>query len=73
MPSDYLITWLLSRIDPVLFGSPTAKALAAAAGDPRDAARNSLPQLMEGLTDISSGDCPTETADYIDERLGEMN
>src|SRR4051794_24890282 len=36
MPSDYLLTWLLSRLDPLQFGSPTAKALAAATGDPRD-------------------------------------
>jgi hypothetical protein len=28
IPSDYLLTWLLSRLDPAQFGSPTAKALA---------------------------------------------
>jgi len=26
MPSDYLLTWLLSRLDPLQFGSPTANA-----------------------------------------------
>src|SRR5690242_1041591 len=33
MPSDYLLTWLLSRLNPAQFGSPTAIALAAATGD----------------------------------------
>jgi len=72
MPSDYLLTWLLSRLDPLQFGSPSAKALAAATGDPRQASRNSLPDLTAGLTDISPEDCETDHADYIDERLGEM-
>src|SRR5260221_13940418 len=43
MPSDYLLTWLLARLDPLQFGSPTARALAAATGDPPDRPRNSLP------------------------------
>ena len=34
MPSDYLRTWLLARLDPLQFGSPTAKALAAATARP---------------------------------------
>ena len=72
MPSDYLLTWLLSRLDPLQFGSPSAKALAAACGDPREGSRNSLPDLAERLTDIAPEDCPTDTAEYIDERLGEM-
>jgi hypothetical protein len=72
MPSDYLLTWLLSRLDPLQFGSPSAKALAAASGDPREASRNSLPELTAGLADIAPEDCETDHADYIDERLGEM-
>ena len=73
MPSDYLLTWLLSRLDPLQFGSPTAKALAAATGDPRERSRNSLPELAASLTDVATEDCPAEPADYIDERLGEMS
>ena len=70
MPSDYLLTWLLSRLDPLKFGSPTAKALAAATGDPRDASRQSLPELTASLTD---DECPMEGAEVIDQRLGEMS
>jgi hypothetical protein len=72
MPSDYLLTWLLSRLDPLRFGSPSAKALAAATGDPRETSRNSLPGLTASLADIAPEDCETDHADYIDERLGEM-
>jgi len=71
MPSDRLLTWLLSRLDPLRFGSPTAKALAAATGDPREAARNSMPQLLDSLTDVAPEDCPTEEIDFLDPRLGE--
>lgn len=73
MPSDYLLTWLLSRLDPLQFGSPSAKALAATAGDPREASRNSLPDLTASLADIAAEDCETDVADYIDERLGEVS
>lgn len=72
VPSDYLLTWLLARLDPLQFGSPTAKTLALAAGNPRDASRQGLPQLLDSLVDVASEDCPTETAEAIDERLGEM-
>ena len=34
IPSDHLLTWLLSRLDPATFGSPAAKAHALATGDP---------------------------------------
>jgi hypothetical protein len=71
MPSDYLLTWLLARLDPLQFGSPAAKSLAAS-GDPRDAARNTLPQLTAALTDVAPEDCACAPADYIDNRLGEM-
>lgn len=73
IPSDYLLTWLLSRLDPLQFGSPSAKALAAAAGDPRETCRTSLPDLTAALTDIAPDECETDHADYIDERLGEMS
>lgn len=72
MPSDYLLTWLLSRLDPLQFGSPSAKALAAATGDPRDQARNSLPELTAGLTDVAPDDCEADSGDFLDERLGEV-
>ncbi len=75
MPSDYLLTWLLARLDPLQFGSPSAKALAAAtpSGDARTVAAAELPALAASLTDVAPDDCPIESAEYIDERLGEMN
>ena len=72
MPSDYLLTWLLSRLDPLQFGSPTARALAGAAGDPRDIARNSLPRLIDALTDVAPQDCECDSGAIIDDRLGEI-
>jgi hypothetical protein len=71
MPSDHLLTWLLSRLDPLRFGSPTAKALAAATGDPREAARHDMPSFLDSLSDVTLQDCPTEDIDFLDERLGE--
>ena len=70
IPSDYLLTWFLSRLDPAQFGSPSAKALAAT-GDPRDAARNSLPALMASFEDVPEEECGFEPIDFIDPRLGE--
>ena len=70
MPSDYLLTWLLSRLDPLQFGSPNARALVAATGNPRERSRQSLPELVASLTD---DDCATESGDYLDERLGEVS
>ena len=71
IPSDYLLTWLLARLDPLTFGSPAAKAQALAAGDPRDKARKDLPQLMASFEDVPEEECPTEHIDYLDDRLGE--
>lgn len=71
IPSDYLLTWLLSRLDPLQFGSPTAKALAGATGDPRASARIDLPQLLASLHDVPEAECDVEPIDYLDERLGE--
>lgn len=71
-PSDYLLSWLLARLNPSMFGSPTAKALAAATGDPLDHSRQALPELTASLTDIPDAECPIAQAEQIDDRLGEM-
>jgi hypothetical protein len=71
IPSDYLLTWFISRLDPLQFGSPAARALAAATGDPREKARNELPALMDAFEDVPEEECPTEDIDFLDERLGE--
>ena len=51
--------------------SPSARTLAAAAGDPREAARNSLPDLMATFENVPEEECPFEPIDYLDGRLGE--
>ena len=71
IPSDYLLTWFISRLDPATFGSPAAKAHALATGDPRDQARRELPDLMANFKDVPEEECPTEDVDFLDERLGE--
>jgi hypothetical protein len=71
IPSDYLLTWFISRLDPLQFGSPGAKALAAASGDPREKARNELPGLMASFEDVPEEECEFEAIDYLDGRLGE--
>jgi hypothetical protein len=71
IPSDYLLTWFISRLDPAMFGSPTARALAAATGDPRETARAELPGLMASFADVPEEDCPTDSVDFLDERVGE--
>jgi hypothetical protein len=71
IPSDYLLTWFIARLDPLMFGSPTAQALAAATGDPREAARREIAGLMDSFEDVPEEDCPTEEIDYLDPRLGE--
>src|SRR5690349_21897385 len=72
IPSDYLLTWLLARLDPLTFGSPTAKAHALATGDPCEKARRELPQLMGKLADVPPEECECDEGEYIDDRLGEM-
>ena len=72
IPSDYLLTWLLSRLDPLTFGSPAARAHALATGDPLEKARKDLPRLMAGFTDVSPQECECDEGEYIDERLGEI-
>ena len=71
IPSDYLLTWMLSRLDPLSFGSPAARAQALARGDPREQARKDLPQLMASLEDVPEEECATEGIDFLDDRLGE--
>jgi hypothetical protein len=71
IPSDYLLTWFIARLDPLQFGSPGAKALAAATGDPREKARNELPGLIASFEDVPEEECPTEDIDFLDDRLGE--
>jgi len=71
MPSDYLLTWLLSRLDPLRFGSPAAKAHAAVTGDPHDRSREALPQLLDSFIDVPGDECEAEPLDFLDPRLGE--
>jgi hypothetical protein len=71
IPSDYLLTWFISRLDPRQFGSPTAQALAAATGDPRDAARREIDDLIDTFEDVPEEECPTDEIDHLDARLGE--
>jgi hypothetical protein len=71
IPSDFLLTWLLSRLDPLTFGSPAAKALAAATGDPRAKARQELPGLIASFQDVPESECPTAGIDHLDGRTGE--
>jgi hypothetical protein len=73
IPSDYLLTWLLARLDPLTFGSPAARAHALAHGDPLTKAREVLPQLMESFTDVSTEECACDDAEHFDERLGEVS
>lgn len=73
IPSDYLLTWLLSRLDPLTFGSPAAKAHALANGDPLARARAELPQLLASFTDVSPEECECDEGEYFDERLGEIS
>ena len=67
IPSDYLLTWLLSRLDPLQFGSPTAQALAAATGDPREKSRNELPALIASFANVPADECACEPIDFLDE------
>jgi len=71
IPCTRLLTWFISRLDPLQFGSPAARAHALAAGDPREQARRELPILLDSFEDVPEEECPTEDIDYLDERLGE--
>lgn len=71
IPCTRLLTWFISRLDPLNFGSPAAQAHALATGDPREKARQELPGLIAGFEDVSGEECPTEDIDFLDPRLGE--
>ena len=71
IPCTRLLTWFISRLDPLQFGSPMAQARALAMGDPREQARRDLPVLMARFEDVPEEDCPTESIDFLDDRLGE--
>ena len=71
IPCTRLLTWLISRLDPLQFGSPMAQARALAMGDPREQARCDLPVLMASFEDVPEEECPTESIDFLDDRLGE--
>jgi len=71
IPCSRLLTWFISRLDPVNFGSPAAQAHALATGDPRAKARQELPMLMAAFEDVPEEECPTESIDFLDDRLGE--
>jgi len=53
LPSDRLLMWLLTRLDPRRFAAPWELRKDAAA-DPQAAARESFPALLEALPDIES-------------------
>ena len=72
IPSDYLLTWLLARLDPAAYGSPAAKAHVAATVDPREQARADMPALLASFADVSPDDCECDVPEFIDARLGEM-
>lgn len=72
IPSDYLLTWLLARLNPLQFGSPAARAQALA-NDPCNAARNEMPKLLDSLTDVPPEECECESGEEIDHRLGEID
>lgn len=71
IPCTRLLTWFISRLDPLNFGSPAAQAHALTAGNPREQARNELPLLMASFEDVPEDECPTEDIDFLDDRLGE--
>jgi hypothetical protein len=71
LPSDRLLTWLLSHLDPARFGGPMRQAMLAGA-DPRTLAAVALPALSAAMTDIAPEDCKCESGAFVDHRSGEM-
>ena len=53
--------------------STTCASLAAATGNPRDAARADLPALAAALRDVSPDDCECDDFEEISFRTGEMD
>ena len=71
LPSDRLLTWLLTHLDPMRFGGPVRQAMLGTS-DPRTLAAAALPALTASLTDIDSDDCECEPPAFVDHRAGEM-
>ena len=71
IPCTRLLTWFISRLDPLNFGSPAAQAHALATGDPRERARQELPGLMASFEDVPEEECPTDEIEFLDGWLGE--
>ncbi|MCY7280822.1 MAG: hypothetical protein LH610_08000 [Sphingomonas bacterium] len=71
LPSDRLLTWLLTHLDPMRFGGPMRQAMLGTA-DPRTLAANALPALTTQLADVDAQDCECEPPAFVDHRAGEM-
>ncbi len=71
LPSDRLLTWLLTHLDPKRFGGPM-RQMALGNADPRALAATALPSLSAELADIDPNQCECEPSAYIDYRAGEM-
>ena len=61
-PSDKLLMWLISHLDPVGYGCMANRVVPAALGNPFLRAADKLPQLLDELGDVAEEDCPTESA-----------
>lgn len=69
IPSDDMLKWLLSRLDPRTYGTPLARAASLAIGhDPRAAARAELPHALAALGDVDTASCPTPRITVVDRR-----
>jgi hypothetical protein len=71
IPCTRLLTWFISRLDPLNFGSPAAQAHALATGDPRERARQELPGLMAAFEDVPEEERATDDIEFLDGWLGE--
>ena len=71
LPSDRLLTWLLTHLDPARFGGPVRQTMLGSS-DPRTLAANALPALAAGLADVEPEDCDCEPPAFVDHRAGEM-
>ena len=71
LPSDRLLTWLLTHLDPLRFGGPLRQAMLAGI-DPRALAAQAVPRLSAELADVDPADCDCEPPAFVDDRAGEM-
>jgi hypothetical protein len=58
-PSDRLLMWLISHLDPAGYGHLSRKF----ATNPRYRASERLPKLLDAFSDVADEDCRTESAD----------